>query len=142
MDDLLRGVESMKNYRTFLMIVLAVTASFLPTAGHAQMTLIPMDQTQTDHLKAYGLTYWMLQSPRGINVEWLLNYRGGSFLIEEADLAPNEARLRGIRHEVVSDDVARQIHQLIENENMDVVLLEKAPEIAITSVMPTISIKI
>lgn len=97
----------------------------------AQMTLVPMDQSQTDHLKAYGLAYWMLQAPRNVNVEWLLNYRGGSFLIKEGSIAPHQATLWGVRTEVISESVVEQIHQLIESENMDVVLLEKAPKIAV-----------
>lgn len=113
-----------------IMLVLGLLL-FSATSGFPAMTLVPMDETQTDHLKAYGLAYWMLQAPRGVNVEWLLNYRGGSFLIKEAEVAPHQAALLGIKYEIVSESNVEQIHQLMENENMDTVLLEKAPEIAI-----------
>ena len=79
----------------------------------ADYTLIPMDETQSDHLKAYGLAYWALEDPRGISVEWLLNYRGGSFLINDSALSPREAQIRGVRYENVSLPMVEQIHQLM-----------------------------
>ncbi|MDZ7266217.1 MAG: asparagine synthetase B [candidate division KSB1 bacterium] len=96
---------------------------------HAQKTLIPMDLQQTDHLKAYGIAYWALD--RGINVEWLLNYRGGSFMLDQYSEVERECRVRGVTFESISGSQAAQIYAEIEGANMEVVLLEKAPAIAI-----------
>lgn len=94
-----------------------------------QKLLIPMDLQQSDHLKAYGMAYWVLQN--GMNVEWLLNYRGGSFMMDFSPATERELRVRGVSFEAVGGSQAAQIYAIIEQENMDVVLLEKAPEIAI-----------
>ena len=59
-----------------------------------------MDLTQTDHLKAYGIAYWTLT--KGIEVDWLLNYRGGSFMIDARDNVANECRVRGVLYEQIS----------------------------------------
>lgn len=109
--------------RLFLFSI--ITFSALP--AFAQKLLIPMDLTQTDHLKAYGVAYKALQ--QGINVEWLLNYRGGSFMIDSDDGIANECRLRGVRAEDAGS--AGDIYLEIENSNMEVVLLEKATKVAI-----------
>lgn len=102
----------------------------LPVGISAQQKiLIPMDQSQADHLKAYGIAYWTLQQE--INVEWLLNFRGGSFLIDNHSSIARECRIRGVSFETVSGGQATQIYANIDQNNMDMVLLEKAPEIAI-----------
>ena len=88
-----------------------------------------MDLKQTDHLKAYGIAFWALE--QGINVEWLLNYRGGSFLIDHYPAIERETRIRGVAYSTINGTEAANIYATIENENMDVVLLEKAPKIAI-----------
>ncbi len=95
----------------------------------AQKILVPMDPTQKDHLKAYGIAYWILE--REINVEWLLNYRGGSFLMDYYDFIAQECRIRGVSIETVDAGMLVNIYGDIENNNMDIVLLEKAPKIAI-----------
>lgn len=100
-------------------------------SAYAQKILIPMDLKQTDHLKAYGVAYWCLE--RGINVEWLLNYRGGSFMMDYFPAIERELRLRGVSYETISGAQATQIYATIEDGNMDVVLLEKAPAIAVYS---------
>ncbi|MCB0284173.1 MAG: asparagine synthetase B [Calditrichaeota bacterium] len=97
----------------------------------AQYILVPMDLSQSNHLKAYGIAYWVLQ--KNINVEWLLNYRGGSFLFSESDVFKNELQLRGVKYETVSGVALNQIYAQIEQENMEKVLLEKAPKIAVYS---------
>ncbi len=97
--------------------------------GMAQKLLIPMGLAQKDHLKAYGVAYWVLQ--QGMNVEWLLNYRGGSFLTEALPMIEQECRLRGVTTELISAGEVLKIYATIEENNMDVVLLEKAPRIAI-----------
>ena len=58
-----------------------------------QKIMIPMDQAQNDHLKAYGIAYYSLTS--SINVEWLLNYRGGAFLFDENQLIISECKIVG-----------------------------------------------
>ncbi|MFH1502267.1 MAG: asparagine synthetase B [Candidatus Eisenbacteria bacterium] len=89
-----------------------------------------MDLTQTDHLKAYGLAYWALE--RGYRVEWLLNYRAGSFLLLDggADVT-DECRYRGVAWEEPGGAELAGIYRTIEEENMEVVLLEKAPAVAL-----------
>jgi len=94
-----------------------------------QKLLIPMDATQRDHLKAYGVTFWTLK--RNINVEWFLNYRGGSFLMDALPEIQRECQVRGVTTEPVDASRLGQIYATLENNNMDVVLLEKAPRIAV-----------
>lgn len=115
--------------RMKLLLIATVVFVTLISNASADRILIHMDLKQTDHLKAYGVAYWTLE--HDVNVEWLLNYRGGSFLMEYDDLIAREARIRGVSFSVISGaDVAR-IHHEIEENNMEVVLLEKAPAIAI-----------
>jgi hypothetical protein len=91
--------------------------------------LIPMDDHQSDHLRAYGLTYWTLS--RGEKCEWLLNYRGGSFLLpEDADIA-REANLRGVSFEEMSGADEAKMRAEIADNNMEAVALEKAPRVAV-----------
>jgi len=101
-------------------------------AGFSQSKLlIPMDLQQTDHLKAYGMAYWALT--KNIEVDWLLNYRGGSFLIDTNPLLANECRIRGVSYTELAGSQAAQLYAEIQQEdnNMDVVRLEKAPTIAV-----------
>jgi len=113
-------------------IVLALfvaTFLLLSVAAHA-VVLIPMDLTQTDHLKSYGVAYWALE--RGYRVEWLLNYRSGSFLIMDGlDDVRSECRYRGVAWEEPDGATLAQAYRQIEEENMEVVLLEKAPAVAL-----------
>ena len=88
-----------------------------------------MDLAQKDHLKAYGIAYWILT--QDINVEWLLNYRGGSFMLDEFSAITKEARIRGVTVESIDDQSAIGIYAEVDAKNMEVVLLEKAPKIAI-----------
>ncbi len=109
----------------------AVAALALALAGpvRAQHLLVPMDRSQTDHLKAYGLTYWVLE--RGEPAEWFLNYQGGAFLLPDQEPVRREALLRGVRFDAVgAADVAR-IRGVIAEGNMEAVPLEKAPKIAV-----------
>jgi hypothetical protein len=89
-----------------------------------------MDLTQTDHLKSYGVAYWALE--KGYRVEWLLNYRSGSFLILDGlgDVR-SECRYRGVAWEEPDGATLAQIYRQIEEENMELVLLEKAPAVAL-----------
>lgn len=97
----------------------------------AQKLLIPMDLDQTDHLKAYGIAFWSLQ--KGVEMDWLLNYRGGSFMADYTDLLAAECRIRGVQFEQLDGSSANSIYDLVQSEekNMDVVRLEKAPRIAV-----------
>jgi len=73
---------------------------FFVTTCNAQSILIPMDLSQADHLKAYGVAYWTLE--QGVNVEWLLNYRSGSFLAPATGALERLCRLRGVTYELKS----------------------------------------
>lgn len=106
------------------------TAFFLLLALPARaLMLIPMDDAQTDHLRAYGVVYKMLQE--GVKVYWLLNYRGGSFAAEETRKGMLEARVQGVAAGSISPTEWARILETIENNNMEKVTLEKAPEIAV-----------
>lgn len=93
--------------------------------------LIPMDNSQDDHLKAYGIIYWTLS--KGQQADWLLNYRGGSFMIDYADFIAAECRIRGVSFQPISGSQAAAIYSEVQSEsnNMDVVRLEQAPKIAV-----------
>ena len=112
---------------------LLLLAAFLALGRHsaAQDLMVPMDATQTNHLKAYGVTFWALE--RGFDVDWLLNYRGGSFLIPLDDETEKELRIRGVSYERVSAGQAANIVADVESEgsNTAVVKLEKTPRIAV-----------
>ncbi len=100
----------------------------------ASQILIPMDaETQQNHLKAYGITYWSLE--KGNKVQWLLNYRGGAFLFPDSEELQKECRIRGVSFEVISDQRTGEILEEISSpsQNMEAVLLEKAPKIAVYS---------
>jgi len=109
----------------------ALTLCWLTLAGsiHAAEILIPMDKTQTDHLKAYGIAYWELT--QGARVDWLLNYRGGSFLCTPAPGVEERCLTRGVRYETVDAATVASIHATIERENMELIRLEKVPKVAI-----------
>ncbi len=100
-----------------------------PVLRPAESILIPMDDRQTEHLKAYGVTFRALKS--GGQAEWLLNYRGGSFLLPRSEEVRRDAALAGVVTERVSGSDVVQIRGVIEGGNMDAVLLEKAPKVAV-----------
>ncbi|MCP4568900.1 MAG: asparagine synthetase B [FCB group bacterium] len=95
------------------------------------MLLIPMDETQTDHLKAYGVVFACLTD--GQKAEWLLNYRAGSFLIKDLTGNRDLCLLRGVSYISASNDELADIYRVIEVENMERVHLEKAPAMAVYS---------
>jgi hypothetical protein len=99
--------------------------------GISQKILIPMDDSQKNHLKAYGTAFWTLQQE--INVEWILNYKGGSFMIDIYPEVEKECRVRGISYEIIGAEKTLVIYNEVEVNNMDVILLENAPKIAIYS---------
>ena len=102
--------------------------------GYSTSILIPMDEAQKNHLKAYGVAYFILQKEK--DIDWLLNYRGGSFLVSYSPMIQNECLIRGISFEVLTDLKSHAILEEISNPqvNMSVVKLEKAPRIAVYSI--------
>lgn len=99
---------------------------------YANFILLPMDDvSQKNHLKAYGITYWVLS--KYYKASWLLNYRGGSFLLPDAPEIRKECQIRGVSFEILSDGEANQILEEISSpsQNMETVVLEKAPKIAV-----------
>ena len=100
---------------------------------YATQLLIPMDARQTNHLKAYGIAYWTLEN--GLTIEWLLNYRGGSFLMPHLKTIEEELTIRGVKYEVLTDGQVNSIKNEIGDPavNMEIVQLEKAPKIAVYS---------
>ena len=107
----------------FLICTMSMRANFI---------LLPMDETsQKNHLKAYGITYWCLD--KQYKASWLLNYRGGSFLLPDAPEIRKECQIRGVSFELLSDGEANQILDEITSpsQNMETVVLEKAPKISV-----------
>lgn len=110
-------------YTILFLFTITVKASFI---------LLPMDETsQKNHLKAYGITYWCLN--KNYKASWLLNYRGGSFLLPDADEIRKECQIRGVSFEVISDgDEVAILNEISSpSQNMESVILEKAPKIAV-----------
>ena len=108
---------------TIVLVSFSVKASFI---------LLPMDETtQQNHLKAYGITYWCLE--KKYKASWLLNYRGGSFLLPDAPEIRKECQIRGVSFELISDAEQQSILDEIASpsQNMEYVILEKVPKIAV-----------
>ena len=114
-------------------ILLTLAASIFSFQVIASQLFMPMDEVQTNHLKAYGIAYWVLQN--GETVDWLLNYRGGSFSVEYSQKLENECVIRGVSYEVISDAEYNQIISQIASpsSNKDLMKLEKHPKIAVYS---------
>jgi hypothetical protein len=110
-------------------LLIALVLAMAPAAAAAQWLLVPMDDVQSDHLKAYGVTYAVLS--RGERTEWLLNYRGGSFLLPDAPEIHRLAAVAGVAIEGVSDAALASIRARIASENMEAIPLEKAPRVAV-----------
>ncbi len=116
-----------KFFTVFVLLLFSMNAA-------ASYILIPMDaEGQKEHLKAYGLTYWTLE--KKVKVKWLLNYRGGSFLLPDSEEIKKECQIRGISFEVLSNGKTEEILLEISSpsQNMEAVVLEKAPRIAVYS---------
>jgi hypothetical protein len=110
-------------FLVLILISFSVKASFI---------LLPMDETtQQNHLKAYGITYWCVD--KKYKASWLLNYRGGSFLLADAPEIRKECQIRGVSFEILSDAETNQILEEISSpsQNMEAVVLEKAPKVAV-----------
>lgn len=118
----------MTNYKKILFMLLLLST----TLTRASFILLPMDEsTQQNHLKAYGITFWCLT--KDYKASWLLNYRGGSFLLPDAQEVRKECQIRGVSFEVLSDEEEKSILNQIASpsQNMETVILEKAPKIAV-----------
>lgn len=114
-------------------ISLLLITLFISFSAISSSILIPMDESQKNHLKSYGLAYWVLKQE--VSIEWLLNYRGGSFMMPYANSIESECRIRGISYEIIADVQAQGILTKIADpeSNMDAVKLEKAPKMAVYS---------
>lgn len=115
--------------KSFFILVILISFSV-----KANFILLPMDETsQKNHLKAYGITYWALE--KQYKASWLLNYRGGSFLLPDVSDIRKECQIRGVSFEVLSDNQTNNILADISSpsQNMEVVVLEKAPKVAVYS---------
>jgi len=113
-------------------IVASLLFLFMVANTYASYILIPMDaEGQRNHLKAYGITFWTLEKQQ--KVKWLLNYKGGSFLLPDFEEIRKECQIRGVSFEVISDAKAESILEEISSpsQNMEAVVLEKAPKIAV-----------
>ena len=119
----------MKRLLLPLILFLAMTNQVL-----ASRILIPMDDSQKNHLKAYGIAYWVLKT-HDTEIDWLLNYRGGSFMMPQSQQFINEMVIRGVSYEVISEAQASQILAEVSSPsaNMDAVKLQKAPRVAVYS---------
>lgn len=118
-----------RSYSKLIIILLFL----IPGFTRAAYLLIPMDETQANHLKAYGVAYWVLE--KEIEISWLLNYRGGSYLIPHHPLFEKECKLRNVSYQVIADVQAAAILQEIADpgKNMDEMKLQKVPRIAVYS---------
>ena len=108
-----------------------ISVLFISSLLRATQLLVPMDDSQNNHLKAYGIAYWTLEN--NVTIEWLLNYRGGSFLMPHLKSIEEELIIRGVKYEVLADGQVNQIRSQIANPevNMEIIQLEKAPKIAV-----------
>jgi hypothetical protein len=125
--------KTMTKTRPFKKVLVLIGFLVLTLSSSAAKILINMDETQKNHMKAYGIAYWVLQND--IEVQWLLNYKGGSFLIDQYKTIEEECVIRGVSYQVIADVQANNILREIADPeaNMEVVKLEKAPKIAVYS---------
>ncbi len=126
------GENSFFKYLHFMKKIFLILSLLMSFPLFASYILIPMDaESQKNHLKAYGITYWTLEKQQ--KVKWLLNYRGGSFLLPDFEEIRKECQIRGVSYELLSDSKAESILEEISSpsQNMEAVVLEKAPKIAV-----------
>jgi hypothetical protein len=117
--------------RLILPLILFLT---LIAPAFANRILIPMDGSQKNHLKAYGIAYWVLKQ-HDTEIDWLLNYRGGAFMMPQNQVFATEMTIRGVSYEVISEAQAAQIMAEVTaaDANMDAVKLQKPPKVAVYS---------
>jgi len=116
-----------------LLLLFALVFCLPGMKTRAASMLIQMDQTQQNHLKAYGIAFWILQQE--VEMHWLLNYKGGSFMVKHIKQIENECVIRGVSYTIIADAQANAIFEEIAQPeaNMDAVKLEKAPKVAVYS---------
>ncbi|MEN8226311.1 MAG: asparagine synthetase B, partial [Bacteroidota bacterium] len=117
-------------FKRNIFIILFLLGTF---SAQAAYIFIPMDDTQRDHLKAYGVAFWVLEQE--VEVSWLLNYKGGSFMCQHHQLIENECVIRGVSYQVIADVQAATLLQDISDPevNMDEIKLHIPPKIAVYS---------
>jgi len=117
----------MTNLKKILLFIFLISACY----GRASFILLPMDESTQQNLKAYGVTFWCLT--KDYKASWLLNYRGGSFLLPDVQEIRKECQIRGVSFEILSNDEEEDIVNQIASpsQNMETVVLEKAPKIAV-----------
>ena len=117
-------VKKLSLFLLFYSIIFSAKAAYI---------FIPMDESQSNHLKAYGIAFYAIE--RDVKVDWLLNYQGGSFMIKQHAAIEDECNIRGVSYQLIADVQSTQILQSIASPevNQDVVRLEKVPKIAIYS---------
>ncbi len=120
----------MKKYKQLLLLSLFSISTVISQAAYV---FIPMDESQANHLKAYGIAYWILKN--GGEADWLLNYKGGSFATKQIGAIESECVIRGVTYQIMADaQYTAILSQIADPEvNADVVKLEKAPKIAVYS---------
>ncbi|MFN5848163.1 MAG: hypothetical protein ACK43K_06705, partial [Chitinophagales bacterium] len=120
----------MKVLKNFIVIAVAI---FCASSASASRIMLPMDKVQKNHLKSYGIAYWVLD--KNLQVEWLLNYRGGSFSLPFSETIEKECVIRGVTYEIVSEsDYSSILEHISRNDvNQEVIKLEVAPKVAIYS---------
>lgn len=113
--------------------ILTILIIFFLGVCQASSILVPMDESQKNHLKSYGLAFWVLQ--KNSEVEWLLNYRGGSFIMAQTAAVETECKIRGISYDIITDAKTNSIRAEIANPeaNMNIVILLTVPKIAVYS---------
>jgi len=125
----LRPWAGLPAWAAVLFTAAALLLMAVPGTLQAQHLLVPMDRQQTNHLKAYGLTFWVLQE--GDMAEWLLNYRDGAFLLPDREEVRREAALRGVRVEALDGAGVAELRTRMRQGNRETVPLETAPSIAV-----------
>lgn len=123
--------KTMSMIHPFKKLYFGLIFVFFFTNLFATQILVPMDETQRNHLKAYGVAYWTLEN--NVTIEWLLNYKGGSFLMPHLKTLEEELIIRGVSYQILADGQVNQIRSQIADPevNMEIVQLEKAPKIAV-----------
>ena len=123
----------MVHFNTLKKLSLFLLLSSIIFSTKAAYIFIPMDESQSNHLKAYGIAFFAIE--RDIKVDWLLNYQGGSFMIKQHASIENECNIRGVSYQLIADIQSKQVLRSISSPevNQDVVRLEKSPKIAVYS---------
>ena len=104
-----------------LIVILAL--ALLGNTSFAGMLLIPMDESQQNHIKSYGIAYWVLEQK--LPIEWLLNYRGGSFLMENIPTIQRKCTERGVSFQVIADAQVQAIYQEIADPEVNMEKVSK-----------------